>query len=212
MRSLRVVLCGALAIMTVPVAQAQGGGPATGFALWTRISGSDISGLTGLIGDAAGSPKFVVGYQGSGFSLGLGIRMNRLSETFKSTAPGGGESKETITAWQLGPSALINFWHSPDRMTRGNLVLEATYGKITFKDEFSFGGTSGESKASGKILGVRVGVGGDHFFGEHFGLGAEVGFEGTFISDFKDDDPMTTNSTDLSARKAYGALRVTVVL
>lgn len=207
MRSVRSVLWGALAILCVPVAQAQEG-PATGFAFWTLISESNLTGLFGVTSTAIGSPQFVVGYQSSGFSLGLGIGVSKASDTDTDT---GGESKSTVTSWQIGPSALINFWHSPDRMSRGNVVLEATYGKISISDKFTpAGGTASEQKGSGKVLGVRLGVGGDHFFGEHFGLGAEIGFEGTFVQDFEFDG--STGSEDLSITGAYGALRVTVAL
>jgi hypothetical protein len=114
--------------------------------------------------------------------------------------------------WQIGPSALINFWHAPDRMTRGNVALEATYGKISATDKFTpaTGPVPPEQKFSGNILGIRLGVGGDHFFGQHFGLGAEVGFEGTFLSDLKNEDPANTGSSDLSTTGAYGALRAIV--
>jgi hypothetical protein len=205
----QIVLLGALATLSAPMALAQNEGPATGFAISTRVSGSGGLDLSSLIGTSLGSPQFVVGYQGSGFSLGLAVGASKASETDKGT---GGELKSTITTWQVGPSALINFWYSADRMSRGNVVLEGTYGKVTAKDEFTpASGTSSEQKISGNMLGVRVGVGGDHFFGRHFGLGAEVGFDGTFVSDLKDDDPANTSSTDLSTTGAYGALRATVV-
>ena len=204
MKSLRIVLWGAFAMLSVPVAQAQDGGPATGFALWTRISGSNIHSLAG---SAVGSPQFAVGYQWSGFSLGLGVGLSTLRVT---DTDAGSEQKTTATLWQLGPSALINFWHSPDRMTRGNVSLEATYGRVSATDKSSFSGSpTSERKASGGMIGVRLGIGGDHFFGEHFGVGTEVGFQGTFATDITEDG--TTQSFDVSAKGAYGALRVTLV-
>jgi hypothetical protein len=205
-------LCGVGALLCLPVtaAVAQDDGPATGAVIWTRIgAGNSLANLFSSSTAGLGVPQIVVGYQGSGFSLGLAVGLNKFSST--NTDPGG-EFKSDLTVWQIGPSALINFFTTPDGMTRANAVLEATYGKVSDTDKFTpappvTGGF--EDKFSGTVYGFRLGAGGDHFFGQHFALGAEVGFEGNFLKDLKEDGATDPPTQDGSSIGVYGALRTT---
>jgi hypothetical protein len=210
MKAFRSVLLGvALALLLVPSVRAQDA-PATGFSIWTRILETNSVDLLGaaLGGSTSSStsPTFVVGYQSNGFALGLAAGYSRLSLTDKSSST---EDKVTGTIWQIGPSALIHFWQAPGGMTRANVVVEVTFGQASASNKFTSGGTTTEQKASGDVFGGRLGVGGDHFFGGHFAVGAEVGLEGTMLSGLQADG--STDSIDASSYGAYGALRATVV-
>ncbi len=209
MRRISVLVYGVGALLCIPLTAAVAqDGPATGAVIWARIPGSSLGGnLASSSGSGVAVPQFVVGYQGGGWSLGLAFGVNKISET---DTDSGGEFKTSGTIWQAGPSALINFWQAPDRMTRSNVALELTYGKVSVTDKFTpSGGTTTEQKFIGNLLGVRLGVGGDHFFGQHFGLGLEAGLEGTWLSDLKEDFVSDPPTQDLSAIGAYGVLRTT---
>jgi len=209
MRAFRVLLCGVGALLCLPLTAAVAqDGPATGAVVWARIPGSTLGGLFGSSAGSIGTPQLVVGYQAPTFSIGLALGINRFKEKDTDTSPTGGTSEFTGTVWQAGPSALYNFAQSADGMTRSNVSGELTFGKISTSDKSTpTGGSSTETKMSGSVMGFRLGVGGDHFLGQHFGLGAEVGLEGTFVSGFGVDG--ATSSEDLSGVGAYGVLRTT---
>ncbi len=127
----------------------------------------------------------------------LGLMMVRGSDDF-STVSG--------TVFQIGPAGWIDFWESPDGMTRGNVALGVTFGKLTLTSEDDFGG---KDEADGTLVNFNVGVGGDHFLSPHFSIGMEGGFQGAFALDLKEEG--FDEELGLSASGLYGLLRTMIV-
>lgn len=120
--------------------------PATGFAMWVRFPVVSVRHIAASI---TGNPEFAIGYRGERFGLGaaLGLMMVRGSDDF-STVSG--------TVFQIGPAGWIDFWESPDGMTRGNVALGVTFGKLTLTSEDDFGG---KDEADGTLVNFNVGMG-----------------------------------------------------
>lgn len=199
---------GVLTLLSVGPAIAQDL-PATGFAIWAKVPATT---LQGIAAGFAGSPQFALGYRGNRTSLGVALGGGTLRVTDESTFSGQ-TSKETLTgtAFQIGPAFLWDFWQSQDRLTRGNLALGVTWGRVslTNKDEFT-GSPPSESKVSGTLFGYNVGIGGDHFIHEHFAIGLEGGFQGTIAAGLEEEgDP--SQKAGIGGSGAYGGLRLTVV-
>lgn len=207
-----LVLC--LTNIASPQAAAQSDAPiATGLAVWVRAPGGAIQ---DLFSSAAGAPQFAIGYRGNRYGLGFGVGFTavRISDE-DSFADSRSKQESTLTMFQLGPSGWLDIWHSEDDRTRAHLAATVSIGRfsVSEKDEFSFGGQPAqvnESEANGTLIGIRIGIGGEHFLHEHFALGFEAGFQGIFVRDIE-DDVSSNQSISLGANGAYSALRLMLV-
>jgi len=112
---------------------------------------------------------------------------------------------------QIGPTAIVDVWRSPDSRTCGNVSGGASIGRVrTSSHSSDTFGYSSDSKARGTVVSYHVALGADHFLSPHFAIGAEAGFARSHLSDLKDTvDP--TDKTGFGAGGTYTALRVTLV-
>lgn len=196
---------------TVPSVRAQQAAPhATGFAISARLAQSSVQELAA---SASGSPEFTVGYRGRRISIGVGLGFTRLRVTDRDEFNGDvSESTTTATLFQIGPDILVRIWESQDRRTQGHAALGVAWGRLSATDRDTFTGfPDSESEASGTLIGLRAGVGGEHFLGRNFAIGVEGGFQGTLARDIEEEGVMG-QTVSVNAAGAYGALRVTVVL
>lgn len=201
-----------LASLMPPVASTQDAQPATGFAISVRIPNAS---LQELFATALGSPRFALGYRGPRWTLAAGIGWAELRASDKDTF-GQTESKDSFraTLLQLEPSVTADVWRSADGQTRGNLAVGLGIGRLSAVEKDSFRDFNGqvqtsETKSSGTLLGVRVGIGGEHFLDPHFAVGAEGGLQVNYALGVKEEP--STSSAGAAVNGTYGALRVTVV-
>src|SRR6478609_10744409 len=88
-------------------------GHAEGLMIQARVQSQ-----SSLLSLAGGGTGFLVGYQGSAFSLGLGLGLSRIGVN------SGGESA-ALTLFQVAPAAIIDVWRSKDGRARANVVASA---------------------------------------------------------------------------------------
>lgn len=185
--------------------------PAAGFAVSVRASGRS---LQDLASSAAGAPQFVVGVRRERFALGLGVGFV-LARSSDRDEFDGATSEQTLsgTAFQVGPSALLDIWRSADGRVRGQLAGGVAIGRasLTETDEFRDPGgvQRSESEVSGTLLSFHAGLGAEHFLHPHFALGLEAGVQGTFALGV--EEAGVTNRMSFGATGTYGALRAMVV-
>lgn len=201
-----------LAALQPPAALSQVVQPATGFAISVRIPNAS---LQEFFSTALGSPRFALGYRGKGWTWGMGLGLAELRASDKDSY-GNWESKDSFRATlvQIEPSATADIWRSADSRTRGNLVVGLGVGRLSAVDKNTYRDFDGqlqtnESKSSGTLLGVRIGIGGEHFFDPHFAVGAEGGAQVSYALSVKGEG--STSSAGAAANGTYGALRITVV-
>ena len=186
---------------------------ATGLAVWVRAPGGAIQ---DLFSSASGAPQFAIGYRGNRYGLGFGVGFTAARVSDEDSFTNSSSKQESkLTTFQLGPSGWLDIWHSEDDRTRAHVASTVSIGRfsVSEKDEFSFVGQPtevNESKTSGTVIGIRVGLGGELFLHEHFALGFEVGFQGIFVRDIE-DDVSSNQSVSLGANGAYSALRLMLV-
>ncbi len=196
---------------SAPVA-AQEDGPATGWFVQARMP---VTTLSSLVSSTLGSPQFLVGVRRERSGFGLGVGVNRFSFTSENSGPGfSREDKTTATLFQIAPAAWFDFFTSPDGATVGNVLMSVGYGRLSTKQESKFSSPSGpgssESKSSGSLVDLSVGLGGDHFLGPHFSLGVETGIHGAFAFDIK-SDLGGGDKVGFSAALFYSGVRSTIV-
>jgi hypothetical protein len=206
-------LSGCLLLIVPAAAAAQTEAPATGFAMWIRASSASIRDLAS---SAVGAPQFTIGRRGDRLTIGLGLGLSVLRSSHRDTV--GGETlqdREDATGFQVGPSAFVDIWRSPDGRARGQLALGIALGRlsVTRTDQF-LGPSPGQvstdiTKTTGTLLGIHVALGVEHYLHPHFALGVEGGFQGTFALSMKREGSAET--VGLGASGAYGALRATFV-
>jgi len=190
-------------------------GHATGLMVQARVQSQ--SSLLSATGAGTG---FLVGYQGSTFSLGLGLGLNRLGLNT------GGDSA-TLTLFQVAPTAIIDVWRSKDGRARANLLASVGYARasldatvtstecsVDFNGNQSCKDSTSDDSASASLIPVTLGFGGDYFLGRNFALGAEFGLQALFLASANTSSEGTSKSVDAggNAQFAYGALRATFVL
>jgi len=189
-------------------------GHASGFMVQTRLQAQG-----GLL-SVGGGPSFLLGYQGGGFALGLGLGLTRVGVS-------AGSDSGSLTLFQVMPTALVDVWHSRDGRARANLIGGVGYGRgslnVTGSSQncsaVAGGGqtcttTSVDSTASIGFVPVMLGFGGDYYLSRNFALGAEAGLQGAFTTGISGESNGKTQSVDGSGnlQLAYGALRATFVL
>ncbi len=218
MRTILTIACllGTPGIAGPAVAAAQDEEPATGFALWIRAPGGSVP---DLFASAAGAPQFAVGYSGERFGLGVGLGLVLARTTDKSSFMAT-ESKSTVSAtlFQIGPSGWLDIWQSLDGRTRGNVAATVSVGRLSVSDKDEFTSAPGvpptinETSSSGTLLGLRVGIGGDHFLHPHFALGLEAGLQGMLALGIEEDEqPPGGSRIGLGANGTYATLRAKIV-
>ncbi len=188
-------------------------GHATGLMVQARVQAQ--SNLLSL-----GGTGFIVGYQGSSYSLGLGLGLTRLSANSNGDSASG-------TLFQIAPTAIIDVWHSADGRARANLVGSVGYArasisattKSTTCNASATGAdvcttTSGDDSVSASLIPITVGFGGDYFIGRNFALGAEFGLQAMILAGASTTSSGASSSVDAGGdfESAYGALRATFVL
>src|SRR5574341_2408279 len=206
MRTVTWILMG-LGIATIqpPAATGQERQPATGFAVTVRLPNAS---LQELFATALGSPRFSLGYRGRGWTWGVGIGMAQLRASDKDSY---GKDSFSGTLVQLEPSATADIWRSADSRTRGNFGVGLGIGRLwivdtnTYRDFFTGQVQTSQSKTSGTLLGIRIAIGGEHFFDPHFALGAEGGLHLSSALNVK--EALSTSSAGAAANGTYGALR-----
>ncbi len=220
MQSLLSMAClmACLSTLGPHIAAAQEEQPATGFALWIRAPGGSVP---DLFASAAGAPQFSVGYSGERFGLGVGLGLVLARSTDKSSFMAT-ESKSTVkaTLFQIGPSGWLDIWQSLDGRTRGNVAATVSVGRLSVSDKDEFTSAPGaaptitETSSTGTLLGVRVGIGGDHFLHPHFALGLEAGLQGMMALGIEEDQQPPGGSIErvgLGANGTYATLRAKIV-
>jgi len=190
------------------------GGHATGLMVQARVQSQ--SSLLSLAGAGTG---FLVGYQGPSYSLGVGLGLARIGVN-------SGGTSESLTLFQVAPTAIIDVWHSKDGRARANLVASAGVarasldGTVTTTDCSVVNGvesckdTPSNGSASATLIPVMLGFGGDYFLSRNFALGAEFGLQALFLAGASTSNGDSSKSVDAggNAQFAYGALRATFVL
>jgi len=187
-------------------------GHATGLMVQARVQSQ--AGLLSL----GGGSGFLLGYQGSAFSLGLGLGLTRVGVS-------AGGNSGSLTLLQLNPTAIVDVWHSADGRARANLVGSVGYGRAslsatTSNQDCTTNGagnttcTTQDGTASASFIPVTIGFGGDYFLSRNFALGAEFGLQALFVTGLSSNSSGNTSSVDASANAqfGYGALRATFVL
>ncbi len=176
-------------------AHAQDEAPATGFALWLRMP---VNSVRGSLASALATPEFAIGYRGESFGVGVGLGYLLISLTDDN-------SKLSGSLYQATPSGWIDFWHSEDGRTRGNLAGGFGIGKLNLTAEDSFD----TDKVTATLLSFYLGLGGDHYLSRNFALGLEGGFQATFAKDIKEEG--SVEDVSAAANGLYGLLRLMVV-
>ncbi|MGH7672194.1 MAG: hypothetical protein ACREMC_04795 [Gemmatimonadales bacterium] len=214
-RLLVASLAAALLAIAPRAVVAQADEPATGFAVWARVSDGSVQDLAN---SAVGGPRFAIGFRRDRLTLGLGLGLSKVRSTEKQVfdPQTSSEDKTTATAFQLGPSALFEVWRSADGRARGQIAAGLAVGRVSVTETSVFRDASGTStsrtETSGTLVGVHIALGGEHFLHPHFALGLEGGFQTTFAFDVEEKVTGGTGSTlSLGATGAYGALRAMVV-
>ena len=176
-------------------------GPAQGLALQIRIGSPALLGAQSLL-----SPAFTLGYRTENITIGVGVLFSGVSASVESDDTSG----LLIGAMVVGS---VQLWQSPDLRTRVDATLGAGFASasLTITDTFDdgTGPVTEESNASATLIPVLVGVGGDHFLVPTFGIGAEIGFQGAFVTGVSVDDEDL--DTSLSAYGLTAVLRFTFV-
>ena len=198
------------------IAAAQEEQPATGFAVWIRAAGGTVP---DLFASVAGAPQFAVGYSGERFGLGVGLGLFVARSTDKSSFMATeSKSTESATLFQIGPSGWLDIWQSLDGRTRGNLAATVSVGRLSVSDKDEFTSAPGvaptinETSSSGTLLGLRVGIGGDHFLHPHFALGLEAGLQGMLAFGIEEDPlPPGGSRIGLAANGTYATMRAKIV-
>jgi hypothetical protein len=211
-----VILLAALAAVATlsrpDSAAAQTAPPARGTTIWVRTGGASV---TELAGSVFAAPQFVIGTRRNRFALGLGVGVTRATSNDENDLGFGDTSRETLraTMFQAGPEFLLDVWRSPDARTRGNLAGGVAVGRVSLVDESvdTFGGqtTRSESRTTGTLTTLRLGIGGEHYFDRHFALGLEAGLRATLASGIEEQGQ--TGTSGFSAAGTYVALRAQVV-
>jgi hypothetical protein len=162
-----------------------------------------------------GSPQFYVGYRGSRATVGLGVGMTvaGVSSTYVSRGQQV-EDELSATMFQLGPAGSVDLWSSADGLTRGSIAAGVSLGRLSLVEDDQWVDFHGvlrteQYKFTGTLLGVFVGLGGDHFLHRHFAIGVEGGVRAHFALDLAEED--TNDQVGLSANGAYGAIKAMVV-
>lgn len=195
--------------------------PASGFMIQARMQAqTSLASLAGL----GGGSGFLLGYDGSPVSFGVGVGLTRLGIDDDE----GGESSVSLTMFQVMPTVMFDVWRSRDRRARANVVMGAGYGRASVSstsevENCTFDPISGaetcttqesESSTGATLIPVLVGLGGDYFLSRHFALGVEAGLQAAFITGISVEEG--DESTDLDAsgntQLTYGLLRATMVL
>ncbi len=196
----------------VPTVEAQQE-PATGFAFWVRAPGGA---LQDLFSSGAGAPQFAVGYRGRRFGLGFGAGLTMLNQSDEDSFTGGTSKGElSLTMFQVGPSAWLDIWQSEDGRTAGSIVTTVSIGRLSASDKDEFTPTGGqpqinEVKSTGTLLGVRLGLGGNHFLHRHFALGMEAGLQ--LLTAFGiEEEGFPDQKFGLGANGTYASFKIMVV-
>jgi len=189
------------------------GASARGATIWIRSGGGSA---TELVGSVFAAPQFVIGERGDRFAFGVGLGFTRASENDEDEWGIGSRSEEKLTAtlFQAGPEFLLDMWRSSDGRTRGNIGGGVSVGRVSIVEEsmdtYSGQTQRSESRSSGTLVTVRLGVGGDHFLDRHFALGLEAGVRATVALDIQEKG-VPGNRIGFSAAGTYAALRAQVV-
>jgi hypothetical protein len=167
-----------------------------------------------------GGPSFLLGYQASSFSFGLGLGLNRIGVS-------SGDESANVTLFQLMPTAILDVWHSKDGRARANLIGGVGYGHASVggtetNQNCSFDAAGNETCTSTQqdfstglgFVPVMLGFGGDYYLSRNFALGAEVGLQAAFSTGIDAKSGGSSRSIDGSGnlQMAYGALRATFVM
>ncbi len=188
--------------------------PATGLMLQARMQSQ------GNLLSLGGGPGFLLGYRGGKVALGLGVGLSRLSGSSEGDSISG-------TLFQLVPTALIDVWRSRDGRARANVLGGVGFGRGALKAEYAYEDcvydpvtgsdncttTMEESKANATFIPVMLGLGGDYFLGRNFALGAEGGFQASFLASTKTEESGQQSDVDVSGgmQFAYSVIRATMV-
>lgn len=188
--------------------------PATGVMLQARMQSQ------GNLLSLGGGPGFLLGYRGGMVALGLGVGLSRLSGSSEGDSISG-------TLFQLVPTALIDVWRSRDGRARANVLGGVGFGRGALKAEYASEDcvydpvtgsdncttTTEESKANATFIPVMLGLGGDYFLGRNFALGAEGGFQASFLASTKTEESGQQSDVDVSGgmQFAYSVIRATMV-
>ncbi|MBI4419662.1 MAG: hypothetical protein HY560_02455 [Gemmatimonadetes bacterium] len=201
-----------LPLLTLPSAgAAQAEAPAVGFAVWVRAPGRSIQDLAG---SAVGAPQFAIGVRRDRVALGVGVGLSLVRSSDEDSFAGSTtEQRIDVTAFQLGPSGLLDIWRSVDGRVRGQLAGGFALGRVSVTETDVFSDPSGTqrtvTKTSGTLLGFHAALGGEYFLHPHFALGVEAGFQGNFTLGLQEKG--TNQSFSVGANGAYGALRAMIV-
>ena len=130
--------------------------------------------------------------------------------------------------YQIAPTVLFDVWQSTDGRARANLIASVGYGRASYKvtDDFescSFDPNTGadncttqrdEASGGATLIPITLGFGGDYFLSRNFALGAEAGFQGTFVTGVDSKSNGTSENVDAGAdsEAMYGVIRATLVL
>jgi|GEM_PF-1039954 len=195
--------------------EAESPGHASGLMVQARVQSQ--TSLLSLVGAGTG---FLVGYQGPSYAIGLGLGLSRVGVS------AGGES-DSLTLFQVAPTAIIDVWHSADGRARANLIGSVGYARASFSGTVtsqdctsdalgneSCTSNSQDATASATLIPVMVGFGGDYYLSRNFALGAEFGVQALFLASANTTSSGSSQTVDLGANAqfAYGALRATFVL
>lgn len=205
----------AMAPMAVPVTPPESVGPATGFLVQARMQTQ-----TSLL-SIFGGPGFLLGYQGNRFAAGLGLGLTRLGVS-------SGDTSVALTMYQIAPTVLFDVWQSTDGRARANLIGSVGYGRASYDVSDDTQScfydpntgvddcTTEHSKSTGgaTLIPVTLGFGGDYFLNRNFALGAEAGFQGTFVTGVDSKSNGASENVDAGAdsEAMYGVIRATLVL
>jgi hypothetical protein len=225
LRYLSAVLGGSLVIGWSTVAAAQSANPPpapveapdappdSAFLLQARMQTTQS-----ILSVAGIAPGVLLGYQLRGFALGVGFGLTRASVT---TSSDGDSTSGTL--FQVSPTIIVDIWRSRNQLTRANLVGSVGYGQAsitsTYESEVCSTNSAGvqtcttretESKSSATLIPVQIGLGGDHFLGRNFGIGAEAGQQMLFASGLEANGRSVDGSA--STQAVYGLLRMTLLI
>ena len=169
--------------------------PVDGFLLQARMLTQPTP-----VSNVVAAPSFIAGFRLGDFSLGLGVGL-----TFAKLSLSDEDSLSAVV-FQLQPTAFYDVWSSSDGRTRFNLLAGLGIGRAgaTIEDNGQ------DSDVSAILIPLLLGAGGDYFFHPNFGVGAETGYQGLFVTGVSSDD--NDLEVGFGTQGLYAALRFTVLI
>ncbi len=169
-----------------------------------------------IFGIAGGTAGFVLGKVMGGFAIGVGLGLTRLAYTYE------GSGGITGTIFQVVPTGFFDLWQSANGNTKVDFVGSVGYGQASltveseeetcdyYYDPPDCSTDTTETESSATLIPVAVGIGGNHFLGPNFALGAELGLQMLFVTGVESEGDSI--DAEISSQAFYGLFRMSILI